>query len=264
VQTRLLLYDFVTGEHDIRQEHQRGIERYILPQVRLGNVGVWVGGLASRAGRESFNLYLAHARGRVVANRIEYLAGRRIGLYATSFGEGQSNYGTENSEHYRSVLVVVTRMPRPPAPRRVTRSQPLPFFHKFKITLTAGIEGGEIISVGRYHFIIDYDDHDLNSPPSHPARYAFTGGGFGGGAPVAASGGIEWNRFALQGNATPGDFGGWARMGSAGISAGPGVGIGTLRLMPDTKPEVYLPNFQSSVSLSIGASIITGPFSREG
>jgi hypothetical protein len=239
------------------------LRQYIIPQIRQGGVSVWVGGLASRAGDEAFNSNLASARAQNVARRIDFLAGQNYRSVVTSFGEGESRHGTENSAYYRSVLVVVARVPRWEPPPRPPREPVLSFFHKFKICLTWGFEGGEILAVGRYRFLIDYDESDPHAPPPNETRYVFTGGGFGGGAPAASSGGMVWNRFTLQANATPRDFEGRARMGGASLSFVRGIGYGTLRLIPERLPEVYLPDFQTGQSVSIGASIITGPFAIE-
>lgn len=121
---RIPLYDFITGRPDLLDRHREGLERYVLPWLgeRSQPMSVWIGGLASRRGDESFNRRLARARASMVAGFVfsrTPAAGLRHAVTAESFGETLSRDHTENSEFYRSVLVLVNRPPplRAPPPR---------------------------------------------------------------------------------------------------------------------------------------------------
>ena len=53
--SRLLLYDFVTGEADIRQVHHDALQDNIIRYCGRGGINIWVGGLTSRQWRSGVN-----------------------------------------------------------------------------------------------------------------------------------------------------------------------------------------------------------------
>lgn len=258
---RLLLFDFATGHSDIRQRHQEAIETILLPALRARGLCVWIGGLASRRGDEAFNQNLAAARARRVADRVRFLAERRVGMEVTSFGEGHSVHGSINSEYYRSVLIVVTRQPPPPRRERRTPPPRAALSTRFKITLSRSFQGGEGLEFGSYHFLIDYDERFAGAPPSDPVGYRLSAAGIGAGLPVSVGGGTPiWNRFTTAGVVSTRDFEGWGSFGSGGAAAGEsGVGVSVLRLWPDRLPSFRIDSFAAR-SLGAGISMIGGWF----
>ena len=192
---RVLLYDFPTGRSDLLPQHREGLDRHVLPHLGRDAppTSIWIGGLASRRGTEAINAPLARRRAVAVARYLDHrqpdltLPLNRHGVMATSFGDRFSHYHTENSELYRSVLVVISRLAPPPAApstRPTPRAPPAVFTH-FRIRSHGlGFEGGEVVSLGSYGFEVDYDISADGAPPSDRAVYRLRAAGIGGGRPM--------------------------------------------------------------------------------
>lgn len=262
---KLLLYDFDTDSHEILEQHERALQDFIYPMLRIGRVAVWVGGFASRAGSDSHNRRLSHLRARAVANRIEFRGGNLRHLKTVEFGEGQSQeVADENSGNRRAVLILLYNVPAYVEPPRPTRPHPLPFFNRFRISLLWGVEGGAALVGGDYHFLIDYDTDDRHAPPSSPCEYSLIGLGGGWGAPAGAQEGYgNWNKFSTARNCTPEDFSGRGSIGGYGINILRYQASRTLvSLFPNQLAPIHFENFQTSTSVSLGASRIYGAFFR--
>ena len=234
---RLLLFDFDTGRSELGSRHFEALNRYVVS--RLGpnqpRCEVWIGGIASRRGDARFNHGLAWARAAGVES---YLRSQVPGLgnltsqhslRATWHGERHSVGQSENSEYYRSVLVVITqaRPYRPPA-RPPARPQ-LRQTNRFKIRFDWGGEGEVGLSAGIHTYVIDYDQIP-NAPPPDPVWYRLVGVGFGVGVSVGVGNPMApWNSFTSQRVTTTRDFRGSARVTSTSASAsyrGIGGGVG--------------------------------------
>lgn len=206
---RVLLYDFDTGRPDLLPMHVEGLHQFILPFLQPSSppCSVWIGGLASRRGDESINIPLARHRAvnvatYLLASRPHLLEARgRHSVVSQSFGERLSRH-TENSEYYRSALVVVSRL----APYRPPRRPPPPSvamaFHHFRIrSHGVSVDGGEVWGLGSYGFEVDYDIGMSGCPPSSPAIYRLRAyGGVAGGLPAGvglADRDGPWNRFTM-------------------------------------------------------------------
>src|SRR5690348_13261491 len=74
--SRLLLYDFETGEADVRQVHHDALRDNIIRYCGRGGMNIWVGGLASRRWRSGVNenARLAYRRAQNVTSRLEFLS----------------------------------------------------------------------------------------------------------------------------------------------------------------------------------------------
>lgn len=172
---RLLLYDFTTGRPELLPRHREALDRIVLPNLTPGGWGtsVWIGGLASRRGDTDFNRGLSFARAMNVerylferAPEVQRLTSPHS-LTTRYFGERHSVGLTENSEYYRSVLVVVTPTPAyRPAPRPPSTPE-LHATNRFRLMLSWGFDGGAYLAFGSYTFIIDYDLVD-SAPASDP------------------------------------------------------------------------------------------------
>lgn len=192
---RVLLYDFETGRYDLLPRHREALTQYVLPYLEPNAppVSVWIGGLASRRGEEGFNRGLSFARAMTVEQfilqRAPHVAtfGGRHTLTTHYYGERYSTNLTENSEFHRSVLVVMCPFPRP---QRPAQPEPAPTrahsYNRFRILLAGGFDGGEVIAVGSYRFVIDYEP-EPGAPPSDPVMYKLRCGGLGAGAPFSVS-----------------------------------------------------------------------------
>ncbi len=267
---RVLLFDYDTGRPELLPRHIEGLDRYVLPYLRATSppCSVWIGGIASRRGDHLRNEGLAWARARRVE---QYLIPRsgglggltsRHGLRTTWHGERYSAYGTENSEYYRAVLIVLQGAPayvppsRPPTPQRAHVT------NRFRIRYDWGFDGGELGVVGASTFVIDYDLGDPLAPPPDPHWYRLVGGGFGGGLPVGGGAGdasAPWNPFVSQRVTTPSRFGGTARlMSRVAFSAGHTV----LRIFPsESDEEIVLDPLETpGVTLALSVSAIFGAF----
>lgn len=279
---RVLLYDFETGRYDLLPRHREALTQYVLPYLEPNAppVSVWIGGLASRRGEEGFNRGLSFARAMTVEQfilqRAPHVAtfGGRHTLTTHYYGERYSTNLTENSEFHRSVLVVMCPFPRP---QRPAQPEPAPTrahsYNRFRILLAGGFDGGEVIAVGSYRFVIDYEP-EPGAPPSDPVMYKLRCGGLGAGAPFSVSAGnpqTHWNSFTSPRVTTTRGFEGYARLGARGWSLGP-VGrrlLGPLsegshtflRLLPSASaPHDILIEPLQTDSISFGAVLLSGPF----
>ncbi len=271
---RILLYDFVTAHSDLLWRHREGLDRFVLPLLgpSAPPVGVWIGGLASRRGGESFNRRLARARATMVARYIFSRtpeAGLRHGVSANSFGEEMSRHHTENSELYRSVLVLVNRAQHvPPPPAAQPRHPRAGLFTKFRIRLRRIVEGGEGVAGVGAHFVIDYDPVESGAPPSDPVHYLLAGAGFGAGLlPLGGfhedPGRMVWNPFTAPMVTNTRGFAGWAQLVSGGLNAGPFEAIsGGMALFLSPSAGSYslgIAPFQTSgAGIATGVSAIAG------
>ena len=139
-------------------------------------------------------------------------------------------------------------------------------FNRFRIRLTGSLEGGELFVMGEFHFLIDYDTSQPNSPPSAPVHYVLRAYGAGGGAPAGAS--VEnpehpaWNAFVAPFVTTTSGFGGQARIGSVGVGYIIGAGHTTLRIFPRATEEVIVfDRLETSGSaVQLGVSLLHGSF----
>ncbi|MCA9604855.1 MAG: OmpA family protein [Myxococcales bacterium] len=279
---RILLYDFDTGRSELLEEHREGLVRHVVPYLRRDapSASVWIGGLASRRGSEAINIPLARRRAvaveRFLITKVPDLVmpPSRHGIVATSFGERLSTTHTENSEFYRSALVIVSRVarrepPPPEPPRPPLREQ----FHRFRIRFKGvQVDGGEILAFAAYSFEIDFDTSAPGSPPSRPVQYRLAAAGLGIGAPVGVQGADPdgpWNPFTCEHLADPGAFDGGAEIASGSHQWGP-ISFGgatQLTLMPEATPGswIVIVPFQSSGSgFALSASVVVGQFRRIG
>lgn len=268
---RVLLYDFDTGRPELLPRHREGLDRHVIPRLaaNAAPTAVWIGGLASRRGDEELNEALGFARAMAVEQYILRAAPelaafvRRHSLTTQYFGERYSAHHTENSEYYRSVLVVMRTLPRyEPPPRREPRAR-IFATNRFKIQLSWGFDGGEILAFSSSTFVIDYDDHVDGAPASDPIAYKLRAGGFGGGpTPVGGSTGDPtlWNRFTAPAVLTTRGFEGWARLSGWNASLHQGLGRTHLRLIPDACDDILIENVQSASSFGVGGAIVQGPF----
>lgn len=276
---RVLLFDFVTGRPDVLPRHREGLRLHVLPHLEPNAVPcwVWVGGIASRRGDASFNRGLASAHARNIEHAI--LAAvpsltrliRRHSLRTTWHGERYSTHHTENSEFYRSVLVVIGRYPPTSQPRR-RPPEPLPSgFNRFRIRMVGpGFEGGEVWTGGSYGFELDYDVSVSGSPSSAPAIYRLRGyAGVGLGAPFGASlpdRDGPWNSFTSPVITTPRGFGGAGSMSGGGFSLGHGESSINLTLRPRAAgwSAIIINDLRvRGWSAGAGYSSIHGPFQLE-
>lgn len=274
--TRLLLYDFDTGRPDLLSRHAEGLDQYVLPVLhpRGHPTSVWIGGLASRRGNETFNRGLAFAR---AGNVERYLVDRAPGLRGVAgrhsvsthyFGERYSTHHTENSPYYRAVLVILqpatTSRPRP-------RTPPPPQAYatnRFRILLLRGFDGGEVIAFGSYRFLIDYEAVP-GAPASEPVEYQLTAGGGGIGMPVSAGSGnprTDWNPFVCDHVTTTRGFDGRAHWFSYGAGLGiPKVNAGNTSLTMFTEGSsgpIRIDPFRVETSAGLGLTAVYGPFTR--
>lgn len=270
--TRLLLYDFVTGNDTVLREHKRAIDRYVIRVAQgLPRMHVWIGGLASRAGGEGMNRGLSIMRARSVyryiGERAPSLLARGGGATVRSFGEGRSTHGTDNSMYYRAVLIILSRAPAqdlrlPPRDRAPLEHADIST--RFRIKLDHGVEVGEIMSIARFQFLIDYDVNQPASPPSDPARYTFRSMGVSVSAtPVGFSqGGGIWNEMPpTRRFMTPRDFGGGLELSAASVIGDRSVT--SVTLMPTGDVPLFIPNFRTGPSFSPGAGTYRGPFTLD-
>lgn len=276
----ILLYDFVTGSSELLPAHKEGLNRHVIPFLDPDGppTSVWIGGLASRRGSEAINIPLARRRalaaeGHLIHFRPELVMPlSRHGLVATSFGERMSTTHTENSEFYRSALVILSRFAPPPSPPPVRTPPPLQtIFNHFRVRAYGlQIDGGELVAFGSYGFEIDYDISFPNSPPSNPVVYRLRGMGGGGGLPFGgqwADLNSPWNAFTSPFVTDTSGFAGNGRLTTMGGQLGSrGASTTVLTLMPSaTSESLRIEGFQSSGrGLGLGGASITGRFERIG
>ncbi len=268
---RVLLYDFVTGEHNLLARHREGLDRCVIPWLQrpAPAVSVWIGGLASRRGNRQHNRGLAFVRAREVERyilsrvpEVEALTNPHS-IITHHYGDRYSIHGDENNAYYRSVLIVLSFTSVPPRmPSRPPVDPRFQITHRFRIAMILGIDGGEVLALGFYRFIIDYDP-TYDGPPSDPVLYFLAGGGIGGGLPLSTSSGpYDWNSFSTQQLTTTRGFSGRGHWGSASVSIGDTLlGGSFLRLYPSShENSVLIDPFNSSFGVGAGATIVHGPF----
>lgn len=274
---RVLLYDFETGHSDLRSEHIQGLQNHVVPYLRPDAPprSVWIGGLASRRGDAGSNRSLARERALKVAAHLLTARrslldfGSRHCLVTEWFGERLSIHHTENSEYYRSVLLVISRAPRPqPTPRPAAPERPQAF-NRFRIRSHGlNFDGGEGVALGSYGFEVDYDPACTGAPDSAPMVYRLRGYvGYGFGAPFGASVADPdgpWNPFQGPFVTTRG-LAGRAAIGGLSTQLGPFTfdSETTLTLLPDASGNTEIdisPYESSSLGVAAALGLVVGPF----
>ena len=262
---RLLLYDFVTGNEALLEQHRQALNSHVLRSLSDGSrVNVFLGGLASRVYDSDFNEDLARARAMSVATYLERAAPAwrsDRALVVRSYGERMSvKRDDDNSPQYRSVLVVVSRLPPPPPPPPPPQRPP-PIFDRFRIALGFGYEGGGLgVALGVMRFIIDYDTGVQHAPASQETRYKAHVAGLSIGGPAGAAEGMGvWNAFDARRNCTPQMFEGSVHVEAWGASFIGGVGGTEVTLRPDRGPPIEIPNFRTGPSVQLGIGEVQGP-----
>lgn len=274
---RVLLYEFDTEGSRLLPGHIEALMRRVVPELRPTSPAgsVWIGGLASRRGSESINIPLARRRAQAVQifllracpNLLDFTG--RHAIVTTSFGETYSAH-TENSEYYRSVLVILSQIVVPAPPPRPPRPQPPTTFNRFRIRSKGlSFDGGEGYIAGSYGFEIDYDVAFTGSPPSDPVVYRLRGYVGVGGGPVPFGVSVAdpdgpWNPFVSPIVTTTRGFSGRAGIGGRNLQLIVDLGSEThLTLLPAAAhgADIAIDDFQTrSMGFAAGFGTVVGPF----
>ena len=263
--SKLLLYDYDTGDAEIGGVHQEAIEDHFIKYLRGVPSTIWIGGLASRLGEEGRNRRLSILRAQNVSRRVAFLSGSNIGsrsIVTTQFGESMSVGGDEDSSYHRAVLLVAVRRPplqqsppTPPVPRTLT-------FDRFRLRMLGGFDGGPLVIAGAYQFEIDYDSRQPLSPPSSIVRYRFIGAGLGYGAPGSVTAQGPWNYFRTTRNCSTYSFAGRGQLGSLADPGAKGGGGTYFNLITSRYGAIEFSPLEVGPSSAFGVSSLEGPFRR--